>query len=128
MAKSGFVFLWSWRNEEHIGVHRVRVAEAEQVVRNARPPIPQSVGDSEPWYEGNWNEKALGADGAGRVGGGDEGIRRAIARFALYAVDEETTRGIRACSSSRPTGFGEIECAELGSEVAEGGREMTRQH
>jgi uncharacterized DUF497 family protein len=58
MAKAGFVFLWSWRNEEHIGVHRVRITEAEQVVTNARPPYPQFVGEEK--------QSVWGRTGAGR--------------------------------------------------------------
>jgi uncharacterized DUF497 family protein len=39
------IFLWSPRNEEHLGKHDVGCDEAEDVVRNAKPPYPEPVGD-----------------------------------------------------------------------------------
>jgi len=57
MAEAEFVFLWTWRNEEHIAVHRVRPAEAEYVVKNARPPFPRFVGDEK---EAVWGKTSSG--------------------------------------------------------------------
>ena len=42
------IFLWSWRNEEHIGRHDVGRDEAEYVVIHARPPYPEATG-GEKW-------------------------------------------------------------------------------
>jgi uncharacterized DUF497 family protein len=42
---SEFVFLWTTRSEEHIGVHGVSPQEAEQVAERAKPPYPEDVGD-----------------------------------------------------------------------------------
>jgi uncharacterized protein len=34
-------FRWNDANQEHIGKHNITVAEAEYIVRHARPPYPQ---------------------------------------------------------------------------------------
>ena len=39
------IFLWTWRNVEHIATHGVEPDEAEFVIRGARRPYPSSVGD-----------------------------------------------------------------------------------
>jgi hypothetical protein len=40
-----FIFLWSWRNEEHIGKLHVEMGEAEHVVRHAVAPYPRADAD-----------------------------------------------------------------------------------
>src|SRR4051794_34582314 len=40
-----FVYLWSARNEEHIGKHNVAAEEAEDIVEHAKPPYPENAGD-----------------------------------------------------------------------------------
>jgi hypothetical protein len=45
MKKQEFIFLWSWRNEEHIAKHDVEPAEAEYVVGHAQPPYPEARAD-----------------------------------------------------------------------------------
>ncbi|MGB7156911.1 MAG: hypothetical protein WBD40_02525 [Tepidisphaeraceae bacterium] len=42
------IFLWSWRNVEHIGKHDVEPDEAEYVARGANRPYPEATGD-EKW-------------------------------------------------------------------------------
>jgi len=39
------IFSWDDLNREHIAEHRVNPEEAEQVVRNAEPPFPQTIED-----------------------------------------------------------------------------------
>ena len=39
------IFLWSTRNAEHIAIHEVSPAEAEDVITNAKPPFPEPTGD-----------------------------------------------------------------------------------
>jgi uncharacterized DUF497 family protein len=38
-------FVWNHRNAEHIGEHGVTPWDAEEIVREARPPYPQALGD-----------------------------------------------------------------------------------
>ncbi|HEV2295472.1 MAG TPA: hypothetical protein VGR35_16605 [Tepidisphaeraceae bacterium] len=53
------IFLWSWRNVEHIGKHGVEPDEAEYVVKDAKRPYPEATGD-EKWA-------VWGATAAGRL-------------------------------------------------------------
>ena len=39
------IFAWDDWNREYIGEHRVTVAEAEYVVRHAKPPFPREIED-----------------------------------------------------------------------------------
>ena len=39
------IFLWDEANAEHIGEHGVLPEEAEHVVRHARSPYPEKIGD-----------------------------------------------------------------------------------
>jgi uncharacterized DUF497 family protein len=39
------IFLWSWRNREHLAKHGVDPAEARFVVENVQPPYPQWLGE-----------------------------------------------------------------------------------
>jgi uncharacterized DUF497 family protein len=39
-------FIWDAKNELHIGEHGITPAEAEYVVRQARPPYPREHGDN----------------------------------------------------------------------------------
>jgi hypothetical protein len=39
------IFLWSWRNEEHLTKHAVAPAEANELVERAKPPYPEDIGD-----------------------------------------------------------------------------------
>ncbi len=51
------IFLWSWRNVEHIGKHDVEPDEAEYVAKAAKRPYPEATGD-EKW--GVWGDTAAG--------------------------------------------------------------------
>jgi uncharacterized DUF497 family protein len=39
------ILLWSPRNEQHLEKHGVNPEEAESVIRRAKPPDPENVGD-----------------------------------------------------------------------------------
>ena len=53
------IFLWSWRNVDHIGEHGVTPAEAEHVVRHARSPSPEAKGHEKWMVHGETEERRL---------------------------------------------------------------------
>jgi uncharacterized DUF497 family protein len=45
-------FRWIDWNRDHIGQHGVEPIEAEMVVRNAKPPFPDQIGDDKMYVAG----------------------------------------------------------------------------